>query len=151
MKHLLRYVPLNKNLRRLPAEEISLIVDSLTYLTTSLPYDIFWDVGDIAWFEDQGMNVDNGVMGAIWYTQKNRILLSPEIITNLKFVNNNESAMEIIVHELTHRAQMEYWWFPLCNIPFVNLFTIEKWAVHNGKVAKEILSKAYDLKRSEAK
>ena len=100
------------------------------------------------------MTLDNGIMG---YTKffGNRILLSSDIVSALKWkdtngIPNNEMAMGIVVHELTHCNQMK-WVFGLAwlilNIPIIDFF-IEKWAKQNEQVATQSLLDTYDQLRN---
>ncbi|MBD3406155.1 MAG: hypothetical protein GF411_08525 [Candidatus Lokiarchaeota archaeon] len=140
-----------ENIRSLTHKEITEIEIGVANLANrNLPWEFVSDLYGLQFCEDKGMNLDNGVMGATKFFS-NRIMLSPDIVKQLCWksvsgVPNNEVAISIIIHELTHRRQMKWMrglaW-PILNIPVLSSLTIERWARQNEKAAVDILSQIY--------
>ena len=149
------YFPKKKNLTPFTLEQRKLVWDAVELLSSqNLPNDWCSNLSGIQFFSDSGMTVDNGIMGYTSYLRSNEILIAHYLVANLSWntsgVPNNEAPMSVIVHELTHTAQRK-WLFgliwPVLNIPGVDLFTLEKWAMENQEASEEILQKRYSEMR----
>ena len=144
------YFPDQNDLRQLSSDEVSEIEVGCANLKNKLKWG-FENPYEYMFYEDKNMTTENGILG---YTKKfsDKILLSPVVVSGLKWkdkngIPNNETVMGVVIHELTHRHQMK-WLFgltwPIFNIPFIDVITIEKWARQNEQEAIDILSKIYD-------
>jgi len=112
-----------------------------------LPHGCTFNTSDLFIGIDTNMTTDSGVLG---YTRffSDTILLSPTIASMLEWDNDNEAAMNVVTHELTHKAQMGWlggllW--PFLNAPLIAQLTIKPWACANGLAAQEILADEYEF------
>jgi hypothetical protein len=146
------YFPKKSNLVRFTAEQRDAVKAAIRKLRNKdFPHKWVKDVGNLEFYVDNGMTVENGVLG---YTKflDNKILISPLLSNDIAFktsngIYNNEYAISIIIHELTHREQMMWFgglgWLFL-NIPGINLLFIEPFARENESRALELLSELYN-------
>lgn len=145
------YFPKDENLRALTDKEVFEIeVGIANAKNVDLPWGFQDNILDLVFYEDKGMDLENGVMG---YTKfmSSKILLSPGVVEGLMWkdnnsIPNNETSMGTIIHELTHRKQMQWlggfaWLF--LNIPGIDRLTIECWARENESAAAAGLSELY--------
>jgi hypothetical protein len=151
------YFPSDENLRRLTSEELDCICVGLANLKcVKLPWGYYENIEDIVFYEDKGMTLDSGVLGHTRFGSK-RVILAPLIVDALKWKNmdgipNNSIAMNTVVHELTHLAQMRWGYgilWAILNAPIICQYTIEKWANENGCKAEEQLQAIYNDLRSK--
>jgi len=152
------YYVKRSNLRPLDQLEREALRESLKYLLeTNLPHSYHKGLSGIKYYEDKGMDLENGVMGAHDYLHPNEIYLSPYLVKDLNYrsksgILNNETIMNTIVHELTH-AEQRRWLFGfawlILNIPIVCEFTLEKWAKENGSYAEKWLCEKYSALRQD--
>ena len=148
------YSPKDENLRELTTTELVSIFRAVKFLEGKLPHEFCSDLNGIRFYEDKGMDTDNGVMGYTSYLSPNRILLCPGVVQGLthevKGVPDNEQNISTVIHELTHRNQRTWGygvaWFGL-NLPIIDQMTIEKWARENEAASIVILSAAYAAMR----
>jgi len=144
------YFPREENLKKLGSEHMHAIMSGMSLVLDKTPYGFDSQLFSYEFYSDQGMTVETGIMGYTTFFS-NRILLSPIIAEQLTWTNNNgvpnnETAMNTVIHELTHRRQMRWlkgfaWLF--LNIPGIDM-TIERMARENGEAAEIILEKHYD-------
>ena len=107
-------------------------------------------------FSDSGMVLENGVMGYTSYLNPKEILLAEYLTEQISWevsgIPNNEIIMSIVIHELTHSNQRKWLgglaWLIL-NIPGIDKFTLEKWAVENENAAFEFLANKYKVMRKQ--
>ena len=120
---------------------------------TKLPHRFFIS-SDVKFFVDPTI-VKSGILGHTTFFKPDRVVLSPLISSGLAWTNNvgvpnNEMQMSTIIHELTHLQQFRTWkiygWM-IIHLPFLNKFTVEKWANENGQAAKEFLENKYNEQR----
>lgn len=147
------YFPKSENLRKLNDDEVFEIIQACSLIKDKLPWQ-FDDPERNEFYEDVGMTLDNGVLGAARFFS-NKIMLSPAVIAGLCYkdkngIPNNENSINTVIHELTHRKQMKWlhgiiWAF--INIPLINRFTAEKWAGQNGSAAERLLYRIYNEQR----
>ena len=147
------YFPKEENLRILSDKEIFEIEVGISNIINlpNLPWSFQSDISDLVFYEDKGMNLDNGIMGYTKFTG-NKILLNSRVVKDLVYkdnngIPNNETSMGTIIHELTHRRQMQWlggfaWLF--LNIPGIDRLTIERWAKENEYAVSACLSELYD-------
>lgn len=114
-----------------------------------LPHGIYRDIGRLRFLVDHGMNLKNGVLGAVSWHEPSVVRLSPIISRDLngpwwsiERLSSISEAMGHVIHELTHTAQLRWMGglaWPVLNIPGVNLLTLERWAVQNQMAATRFL------------
>ena len=150
------YFPKTENLIPFTVKEMEAVQKAVKILKeqTVLPRAWKSDIEDIHFYKDSGMTVDNGVMGMTSFLKQKRILIASFLIEQLTWessgVPNNEMAMAIIIHELTHSDQMTWWGglaYLILNIPGIDKLTLEKWAVENQNAAERFLQETYQEMR----
>lgn len=150
------YFPDSKNLTEFTRGQMKAVHDAVNLLRVAkLPYDWRHDVNGLEFYSDTGMNLNNGVLGYTTFIWPKRILIASYLADGLAWsaggAPNNEMAMAVIVHELTHAAQRRWLgglaWLVL-NIPGIDRLTLERWAVRNERVAEEYLAQVYSEMRA---
>ncbi len=113
-----------------------------------LPHTMFREVGCVGFYEDQGMTMQNGVLGAVCWWSPREIRLAPVVVQNLSaWIPSDDMAeialsIGIVIHELTHLRQLAWlggFAWPFLNAPIINHLTIERWAEENELVARTSL------------
>lgn len=145
------YFPDEKNLTAFTHEQMKAVHDAVNLLrAANLPNDWCCNLDGMQFYSDVGMNMENGVLGYTTFLKPKRILiasyLADQLTWNTSGVPNNEMAMAIVAHELTHTAQRRWLhgllWLVL-NIPGIDRLTLEKWAVENQNAAQDYLAATY--------
>lgn len=145
------YFPKKANLTSFSDEQERALRDAVELLRgADLPHGWLSDLGGLAFYSDKGMTPENGVMGMTSFLRSKEVLvaefLARQITWEASGVPNNEMAMAVVVHELTHLAQRR-WLFGLAwlvlNIPGVDRLTLERWAVENQEAAQDFLAGRY--------
>lgn len=102
----------------------------------------------VSYYQDDGMNLDNGILGATYYYSKSKMYLSPIVVREFtEWPDDCCNSIGVIIHELTHLHQMR--WFhgllwPIIAIPGLRQLTVEPWAYENQDAAKEFI-KGYQI------
>lgn len=148
------YFPSKKDIVPLGLKERDAIDSAIKVLNEAkLPHKFFISP-DVQFFIDPTI-VKSGILGHTTFFKPNRVILSPLISGGLAWMNdagipNNEMQMSTVIHELTHLQQFRTWklygWM-IIHLPFLNKFTVEKWANENGQAAKEFLEDRYNEQR----
>lgn len=145
------YFPNEKNLTAFTRDQMKAVHDAVNLLKAAkLPNDWCYDLDGLEFYSDTGMTLDNGVLGYTTFLKPKRILIASYLADGLTWtasgVPNNEMAMSIVTHELTHTAQRRWMgglvWLIL-NIPGIDRLTLEKWAVENEQDARDYLQHTY--------
>jgi len=149
------YFPEEENLTPFTAGQTEAVRKAVALLQeANLSCDWEPSTSGLSFLCDGGMTAENGVMGYVSYLRPRRILIARFVAEQLTWesrgVPNNEFAMAIVVHELTHVKQRKWWrglaW-PILNIPGIDRLTLEKWAVRNQTAAEDYLRDRYSAMR----
>jgi hypothetical protein len=150
------YFPSQKDLVPLSKEEVMAIEDAVSLLrNANLPHGFYDRINEVEFFSDPTLK-GSAILGQTTFFRSNRVILSPTIVQGLGWKNthgvpNNELHMSTVIHELTHLQQFRDWkWYGwiIVHLPFLDRYTVEKWANQNGEAAHDYLSNAYqEMKR----
>jgi hypothetical protein len=155
------YFPKKENLVPVNDSVKEAIWKAIVLLNGEAPHSFWGDTSDvfgrIDFYCDHGMSVESGVLGATSFLNSDRVLLSPLIVQGITWetttgIPNNETAMNTVIHELTHLHQMRKWFglfYLFLNAPWFSFFTLEKWANENGVFAQDRLTKLYNDMRKK--
>jgi len=149
------YWTYEKNVTDVTDKQLDAIWDAICIIKDGTPKPYFGrkfcEFRTLKFFVDNGMNYNNGVMGATYFFRPNIVYLSPTTAKALEWksingIPNNEIAMRTVIHELTHLQQMRVWYglyYLILNAPWFSWFTLEKHAYENEEYVYRLLNKAY--------
>jgi len=151
------YFPNDKDLVSLTNEENEAIYKAVEALRDAdLPHAFYDKVENVKFYSDPTLT-GSAILGQTNFFQPNRVILSPVIVqgltwTNNKGVPNNEIHMATVIHELTHLQQFRDWkWYGwiIVHLPFLNKYTVERWATQNGDASDKYLGDLYSSMKKE--
>ena len=141
------YFPKSHNLQEITrVQEMNITLAVMRLRSCNLPHDFFGlangEIEKITVLIDHGMRGTTEGHSSVIHPY--RVLISPTIgfglISRSGLVENNQHEMSIIIHELTHLAQMRNpIKFAIGNLPGINIYMNEKWANENQQAAYDAL------------
>jgi len=144
------YFTKKDNLVRFTESQLQAVRDAIKVLDGKTPCKFYTDIDRLEFYEDKGMNMDNGVMGKTSFLRSKEVYISPSIAQGLVYkdrrgIPNNETSVAIVIHELTHTQQMKSFGlgFLIFNIPLIDRITIERWADKNQNFTESFLLEHY--------